>query len=155
MRLVVLLGGWLLAGLALSAPAGMVDRDAVFARAREIAAAMLPDVAAGDLAGFRIAYVLTLLPTGNPEGGFEVDLLLRSSRSVMPAEDVITVAEDTENMLRLESLLRGAAQAWHYRTVRVRFAETGAAAPTAEFSSLLLNRDPELPPEAAGDLPPQ
>ncbi len=144
MRQVVLLGGWLLAGLALSAPAGLVDRDAVFARAREIAVATLPGVTAADLDGFRIAYVLALLETGNPEGGFEVDLLVRSSRSVVAAPDVISVVDDTQDRLRLESLLQDAEQAWHYRTVRVRFAETGDAAPAAEFSSLLLNRDPEL-----------
>ena len=144
MRQVVLLGCWLLAGLALSAPVGLVDRDAVFARAREIAVATLPGVTAADLDGFRITYVLALLETGNPEGGFEVDLLVRSSRSVVAAPDVISVVDDTQDRLRLESLLQDAEQAWHYRTVRVRFAETGTAAPAAEFSSLLLNRDPEL-----------
>ena len=147
MRHFMLLGGWLMAGLALSAPAGLVDREAVFARAREIAVATLPEVAAGDLAGFRIAYALTLLETGSPAGGFEVDLLLRSSRSVVAAADVIAAAQDAENRLRLESLLQGAAQAWHYRTVRVRFAETGDRVPTVDFSSLLLNRDPELSPQ--------
>jgi len=139
-----------LAGIALctflcAAPAmaQFVDREAVFARAREIATAALPGVEDADLAPFRIVYGLTLLETGDPAGSFEVDLLIRSSREVLAAREVISAANDAEAAARLESLLAGVEYAWHYRTVRVRFAEQGDAAPSAEFSTLLLNRDPE------------
>jgi hypothetical protein len=123
--------------------AQLIDREAVFARARDIAAATLPGVESADLAPFQIAYGLTLLDTGDPNGSFEVDLLIRSSREVLPAKEVISAAPDAEAAARLESLLAGVDYAWHYRTVRVRFAEQGDAAPSAEFSTLLLNRDPE------------
>jgi len=153
MRSVIACLGWLLAGLALAARPTLVDREAVFARARALAVATHPELAAEDLAGFRIAYVLTLLETGNPEGGFEVDLLLRSTRQELPAAEVIAAAGDAAAAQELRSLLQESAQAWHYRTVRVRFAETGAATAGTEFSTLLLNRDPERPPDPAG--PPQ
>ena len=129
------------------AVAQLVDREAVFARARE-AAATLEGVDPADLVPFRIAYHLTLLETGNPGGGFEVDLLLRSTRNVLPAAAVIAAADDGEAAARLESLLTGVEAAYHYRTVRVRFAELDDAPPTAAYSSLLLNRDPEAPAEA-------
>ena len=141
-----------LAGVALcaflcAAPAvaQLVDREAVFARAREIAAATLEGIEAVDLAPFRIGYSLTLIETGNPAGGFEVDLLLRSSRSVVPARKVIAAAPDAEAASRLGALLAGVELAYHYRTVRVRSAEQGDATPSAEFSTLLLNHDPESP----------
>jgi hypothetical protein len=127
--------------------AQLVDREAVFARARE-AAATLEGVDPADLVPFRIAYSLTLLETGNPGGGFEVDLLLRSSRSVLPSAEVIAAADDGAPAARLESLLAGVQVAYHYRTIRVRFAEQGDAAAAAEHSSLLLNRDPEAAAEA-------
>ena len=134
--------------LATPAAAQLIDRDAVFARAREVAAATLPGIESADLAPFRISYDLTLLETGDPAGRFEVDLLLRSSREVVPALEIISAAPDAEAASRLENLLAGVEFAYHYRTVRVRFAEQGEAAPTAEFSTLLLNRDPEPPAEA-------
>jgi len=144
-----------LAGIALcvclsAAPAvaQLVDREAVFARAREAAAATLEGVDPADLLPFRIAYHLTLLETGNPGGGFEVDLLLRSSRSVSPSAEVIAAADGPEAAARLESLLAGVEVAYRYRTIRVRFAELDDAPPTAAYSSLLLNRDPEAPAEA-------
>jgi hypothetical protein len=139
------LAGIVLGTLLCAAPATaqFVDREAVFVRARDIATATLPGIEAADLAPFRIAYGLTLLETGDPAGSFEVDLLIRSSREVLPAREVIAAAPDAEAAARLESLLAGAEYAWHYRTVRVRFAEQGDAAPAAEFSTLLLNRDPE------------
>lgn len=130
---------------AIPAAAQLVDREAVFARAWEIAAATLEGIEAVDLAPFRIDYSLTLTETGNPAGGFEVDLLLRSSRSVVPAREVIAAAPDVEAASRLGALLAGVELAYHYRTVRVRFAEQGDAPPSAEFSTLLLNHDPESP----------
>jgi len=141
----IVLGAFLAAA---SAAAQLIDRDAIFARAREVAVATLPNVEVTDLAPFQIAYDLTLLETGSPAGGFEVALLLRSSREVVPVLDIISAAPDAEAASRLESLLAGVEFAYHYRTVRVRFAEQGEAAPAAEFSTLLLNRDPERPAEA-------
>lgn len=141
MRLAGIVLGTLLCASA--ATAELVDREAIFARARDIATATLPGVDGADLAPFRIAYGLTLLETGDPAGSFEVDLLIRSSREVLAARDVISAAPDAEAAARLGKLLAGAEQAWHYRTVRVRFAEQGDAAPVAEFSTLLLNRDPD------------
>ena len=142
MRLV----GMALGALLCAAPAmaGLVDRETVFARASEIATATLPGVEGADLAPFHIAYGLTLLETGDPAGGFEVDLLIRSSREVVPARDVISAAPDAEAAARLGLVLAGVEYAYHYRTVRVRFAEQGDSAPSAEFSTLLLNRDPEM-----------
>ena len=139
------MAGIALGALLFAAPAWaqLVDRAAVFARARDIAMATLPGVDGADLVPFRIAYDLTLLETGDPAGGFEVDLLVRSSREVLAAQEVISAAPDAEAAARLGQLLAGVDQAWHYRTVRVRFAEQGDAAPAAEFSTLLLNRDPE------------
>lgn len=139
------LAGFVLGALLCAAPATaqFVDREAVFARARDIAAASLPGLESADLAPFRIGYGLTLLETGDPAGSFEVDLLIRSSREVLPAREVIAAAPDAQAAARLESLLAGVEYAWHYRTVRVRFAEQGDAAPAAEYSTLLLNRDPE------------
>lgn len=67
------------------AAAQFIDRDAVFTRAREVAAASLPGVESADLVPFQIAYDLTLLETGNPAGGFGVALLLTSSREVLAA----------------------------------------------------------------------
>jgi hypothetical protein len=128
------------------AAAQFIDRDAVFTRAREVAAASLPGVESADLAPFQIVYDLTLLETGVPAGGFEVALLLRSSREILPAREVISVAPDAEAAARLELLLTGVEYAYHYRTVRVRFAEQGDAPPSAEFSTLLLNRDPDAGP---------
>lgn len=139
----IALGAFLVAA---SAAAQLIDRDAVFARAREVAVAALVGVASADLAPFRIDYELTLLETGAPAGGFEVDLLLRSSREVIPARDVVSAAPDAAAAARLENLLAGVEFAYHYRTVRVRFAEQGEAPPAAEFSTLLLNRDPEAGP---------
>jgi hypothetical protein len=141
----IVLGAFLAAD---PAAAQFIDRDAVFARAREVAAVTLPGIKSADLAPFRISYDLTLLETGDPAGGFEVDLLLRSSREVVPALEIISAAPDTEAASRLENLLAGVEFAYHYRTVRVRFTEQGEAAPSAEFSTLLLNRDPEPPAEA-------
>lgn len=141
MRLAGIVLGALLCAAA--AVAQLVDRGAIFARARDIAVATLPGVESADLAPFRIGYGLTLLASGDPAGSFEVDLLIRSSREVLPAREVIAAAPDAEAAVRLESLLAGVEYAWHYRTVRVRFAEQGDAAPAAEFSTLLLNRDPE------------
>jgi len=46
---------------------------------------------------------------------------------------------------RTGALLAGVELAYHYRTVRVRSAEQGDATPSAEFSTLLLNHDPESP----------
>lgn len=139
------LAGIMLGALFCAAPAmaELLDRGAVFARAREIAATTLPGVESADLAPFQIAYGLTLLETGDPDGSFEVDLLIRSSREVLPAREVIAAATDAGAAARLESLLAGVDNAFHYRTVRVRFAEQGNTAPQAEFSTLLLNRDPE------------
>ena len=128
------------------AVAQLIDRDAVFTRAREVAAATLPGVESADLAPFRIAYDLTLLETGLPAGGFEVALLLKSSREVLAAREVIAAAPDAESAARLETLLAGTESAWHYRTIRVRFPEQGDAPPAAEFSTLLLNRDPDAGP---------
>ena len=139
------LAGIVLGILLCAAPAmaQLVNREAVFARARDVATAKLPGVEGADLAAFQIAYGLTLLETGDPDGSFAVDLLIRSSREVLPAKEVISAAPDAQAAARLESLLAGVEQAWHYRTVRVHFAEQGDAAPSAEFSTLLLNRDPE------------
>jgi len=142
------LAGIVLGAFLAAAPAAaqLIDRDAVFARAREVAAATFPDVEVADLAPFQIAYDLTLLETGSPAGGFEVLLLLRSSREVVAALDIISAAPDAEAAARLENLLTGVEFAYHYRTVRVRFTEQGEAAPAAEISTLLLNRDPEAGP---------
>lgn len=139
------LSGILLGVVLIAAPAAaqLIDRDAVFARARAVAVGTLPGIDGADLAPFRIAYDLTLLETGNPTGGFEVTLLLRSSREVLAASQVVAAAPDAESAQRLETLLAGAGFAWHYRTVLVRFPEQGDAPPTAEFSTLLLNRDPD------------
>ncbi len=144
------LAGFALCAIVCAAPAAaqLMDREAVFARASEIAAATLPGVETADLVPFRIGYDLTLLATGNPAGGFEVDLLLRSSREVLPAQEIIAAARDAEAASRLKVLLADVEFAYHYRTVRVRFAEQGDAAPSAEFSTLLLNRDPESPAKA-------
>jgi hypothetical protein len=139
----IVLGAFLAAA---PATAQLIDRDAVFARAREVAAATLPDVEVADLDPFQIAYDLTLLETGSPAGGFEVVLLLRSSREVVPALDIISAAPDADAASRLENQLAGVEFAYHYRTVRVRFTEQGEAAPAAEYSTLLLNRDPEAGP---------
>ena len=128
---------------AVPAAAQFIDRDAVFARAREIAAAALPGVESADLAPFQIAYDLTWLETGNPAGGFEVALLLRSSREVLAAQEVIAAAPDADAAAKLETLLAGAEFAYHYRTIRVRFVEQGDAPAAAEYSTLLLNRDPD------------
>lgn len=138
------------------AAAQLVDRETIFAQARAIAACALAGVETADLALFRIAYSLTLLETGNPHGGFEVDMLLRSSRSVVPAQEVVAAAPDAELRSGLEALLAGVEFAYHYRTVRVRFAELGDEPSSAAFSTLLLNRDPgpaveELSSEAAPD----
>lgn len=142
------LAGIVLGALLAAAPstAQLIDRDAVFARAREIATATFPGVEAAELAPFQIAYDLTLLETGTPAGGFEVTLLLRSSREVLAAKEIIAAAPDAESAARLETLLAVAEFAWHYRTVRVRFPEQGDGPPVAEFSTLLLNRDPETGP---------
>ena len=139
------LAGIVLGALLCTAPAAaqFLDREAVFARARDVAVATLPGVVGADLAPFHIAYGLTLLETGDPAGSIEVDLLIRSSREVLPAREVIAAAPDPDASARLESLLAGVEYAYHYRTVRVRFPEQGDAAPAAEFSTLLLNRDPE------------
>lgn len=139
------LAGILLGVVLLAAPAAaqLIDRDAVFERAREVAATSLPGVEIADLAPFQIAYDLTLLETGNPAGVFEVTLLLKSSREVLDAREVVAAAPDAESAARLETLLSGAGFAWHYRTIRVHFPERGDAPATAEFSTLLLNRDPE------------
>ena len=144
----ILLEAAVLAGILFATPAAaqLIDREAVFARAREVAVVSLPGVEGADLAPFQIAYGLTLLETGNPAGGFEVTLLLRSSREVLGTREVIAAAPDAESAARLETLLAGAGSAWHYRTVRVRFPEQGDARAAAEFSTLLLNRDPELQP---------
>ena len=133
--------------LMLCAPAAaqLVDRKEVFALAAEIASTTLTDVEAADLSPFRIGYELTLLETGNPAGGFEVDLLLRSTRRVLSAREVVSASPDAESAARIEALLAGGEFAYHYRTIRVRFVEQGDAPPAAEFSSLLLNRDPEAP----------
>ena len=95
-----------------------------------------------------------------PGGAFEVDLLVRSSRPVLPAPEVIAAADGAEAAARLESLFAGVGFAYHYRTIRVRFPERGDAAPSAACSSLLLNRDPEPPGEGVSspdtrDRPPQ
>ena len=151
----ILLEGVVLAGILFATPAAaqMIDREAIFARACEVAVVSLPGVEGADLAPFQIVYGLTLLETGNPAGGFEVTLLLKSSREVLDTREVIAAAPDAESAARLETLLAGASFAWHYRTVRVRFPEQGDAPATGEFSTLLLNRDPEV--TAAGvSLPP-
>jgi len=149
----IALGAFLVAA---SAAAQLIDRDVVFARAREVAVAALPDVAGADLAPFQIAYDLTLIETGSPAGEFQVTLLLRSSREVVPALDIISAAPDAAAAARLEDLLAGAEFAFHYRTVRVRFAEQGNTVPSAEFSTLLLNRDPEAGPAGVSSrLPPE
>ena len=149
----IALGAFLVAA---SAAAQLIDRDAVFARAREIAVAALPGVEAADLAPFHIAYDLTLLETGDPAGPFEVVLLQRSSREALAAKEVIAAAPDAESAARLETLLAGTESAWHYRTIRVRFAEQGDTVPSAEFSTLLLNRDPEAGPAGVSSrLPPE
>jgi hypothetical protein len=139
----IALGAFLFAA---PAAAQFIDRDAVFTRAREIAAASLPGVESVDLVPFQIAYDLTLLETGNPAGGFEVALLFASSREVLAAREIIAAAPDAESAARLETLLAGAEFAYHYRIIRVRFPEQGDTPPAAEFSTLLLNRDPDTGP---------
>ncbi len=137
---------WLLAAWLAAQPLAaseLADPEAIFARARAIAAQELPGVAAADLAGFRIAYALTRLETGDPDGSFEVDLLLRSSRSVLAADEVIAATSDTAAAARLRQLLAGTERAWYYRTVRVRFSAGVDAAAEAGYSTVLLNRDPE------------
>ncbi len=128
---------------AAAAEAELVNRDAIFARAQDIAAAALPDAERADLALFYIAYDLSLLETGNPAGGFEVVLLLKSSREVLKAREVIAAAPDAEAAARLEKLLDGAELAYHYRTVRVNFPELEDEPASASYSGLLLNRDPD------------
>ncbi len=142
-----------LAGIALgivlfAAPAAaqFIDRDAVFARAREIATEALPGVESSDLMPFHVGYELTLLETGNPSGGFDVVLLLRSSREALAASDVIAAAPDAEAAARLGKLLAGAEFAYHYRTIHVRFPERGDEPGAAGYSTLLLNRDPDAEP---------
>lgn len=146
MRQALWLGIMFCIGLqAAAANAQLVDREAIFARARAVAAATLDGVNVGDLAPFRIAYSLTLLGTGNPHGGFEVDLLLGSSRSTLPAREVIAAAPDADTQARLEDLLANVELAYYYRSVRVRFAEQDGPPAAAEYSTVLLNGDPEVP----------
>ena len=123
------------------AAADLLDQEAVFARARELAVAEA-SVADADLLPFRIAYEATRLGTGDPAGTFEVDLLLRSTRSVVPAADVIAAA-DPEAVARLKALLRGSKSAWHYQTVRVRFRSAGDPQADVQLTTTLLNEDPE------------
>lgn len=130
----------------------LLDRDAVFARAQLLAAALLPETAAERLVPFSIDYRLTLLPTGRPDGAFEVNLLIASTRSVVPRADLLAAAEAAERA-RLEGLLADAPQGYFYRTVKLRFAERGEHAPEAEFDTILLNRDPESPPATAPESP--
>lgn len=135
----------LTAGLLLAAPlaAGdLLDQESVFARARELAVAEA-GVADADLLPFRISYEATRLETGDPAGSFEVDLLLRSSRSVVPAADVIAAAADPAAAARLKALLRGSKSAWHYQTVRVRFRSAGDTQADVQLTTTLLNEDPE------------
>lgn len=137
--------------LALALPAAqadavLVDRQAVFARAQAIAAARLPELAAEQLLPFAIDYRLTLLETGRPEGAFEVDLLIASSRAVIAAPDLIAAAADAAEAARFEKLLAGAATAFFYEIVKLRFAETAGYPEEASRSTILLNRDPEAPP---------
>lgn len=143
---------FLLASLLVAVSAGaladapLVDRDAVFARARAIAAAQLPETAGERLLPFAIEYRLTLLETGRPEGAFEVDLLIAGSRSVIPAAELIAAAPEAAEKARLEQLLAGVTSGYFYRTVKARFPETGENAPAAVLSTILLNRDPEATP---------
>ena len=135
----------LTAALLVAAPvaaAELLDQESVFARARELAIAEA-GVADADLLPFRISYEATRLETGDPAGTFEVDLLLRSSRSVVPAADVIAAAPDPAAASRLKALLRGSKSAWHYQTVRVRFRPTGNPQPDVQLTTTLLNDDPE------------
>ncbi|MFZ2508017.1 MAG: hypothetical protein WAW79_06075 [Steroidobacteraceae bacterium] len=128
---------------AAAADAELVNRDAIFTRAQDVAAVALPDAERGDLALFYIAYDLTLLETGNPVGSFEVVLLLKSSREVLKAREVIAAAPDAEAAARLAELLDGAELAYHYRTIRVNFPELENEPASASYSALLLNRDPD------------
>lgn len=120
----------------------LLDQESVFARARELAVARA-GVEAADLLPFRISYEATRLETGDPAGTFEVDLLLRSSRNVVPSADVIEAAGHTERAAELKALLRGSKSAWHYRMVRVRFRAGDRPAPDVELTTTLLNSDPE------------
>ena len=140
MRLVLLTAA-LLAAAPLAA-ADLLDQEAVFARARELAVteAGVPD---SDLLPFRITYEASRLDTGDPVGTFDVDLLLRSSRSVLPAAEVIGAAEDADAAARLKALLRGSKHAFHYRTVHVRFRAGGKPDPDVQLTTTLLNSDPE------------
>ncbi len=144
MRLAGILLGYILS--VAPAAAQLVDRDAVFERAVAVAAVALPDLEPADLALFHIGYDLTLLESGNPAGAFEVVLLLKSSREVLAAQDVIAAAADTEAAARLGELLAATDFAWHYRTIHVHFPETADEAISAEYSTLLLNRDPDAAP---------
>ncbi len=128
------------------AEAPLVDRQAVFARAQAIAVARLPELAAERLLPFAIDYRLTLLETGRPEGAFEVDLLVASTRAMIAAPDLAAAAADAEEAARFEKLLAGADTAYFYEIVKLRFAETGARPDEASRSTILLNRDPESPP---------
>ena len=98
------------------AAADLLDQEAVFARARELAVA--------------------------EAGVADADLLLRSTRSVVPAADVIAAAEP-EAVARLKALLRGSKSAWHYQTVRVRFRSAGDPQADVQLTTTLLNEDPE------------
>jgi hypothetical protein len=142
---VALFGVALLAGPA-RADAPLIDRQAVFARAQAIALARLPELAAERLLPFAIDYRLTLLETGRPEGAFEVDLLIAGSRALIAAPDLVAAAADAEEVARFEKLLAGAATAYFYEIVKLRFAETGERPDEASRSTILLNRDPESPP---------
>ena len=140
MRLALLTAA-LLAAAPLAA-ADLLDQESVFARARELAVTEA-GVDAADLLPFRISYEATRLDTGDPRGTFEVDLLVRSSRSVLRAREVIEAAGETEAAARLKGLLRGSDSAWHYQTVRVRFRASGRPEPDVQITTTLLNRDPE------------
>lgn len=140
MRLALLTAG-LLAAAPLAA-ADLLDQEAVFARARELAVTEA-GVEAADLLPFRIAYEASRLDTGDPAGTFDVDLLIRSSRSVLPADEVISAAEDPAAAARLKALLRGSKNAFHYRTVHVRFRAAGKPRPDVQLTTTLLNSDPE------------
>ena len=135
----------LTAALLVAAPLAateLLDQESVFARARELAVREA-GVADADLLPFRISYEATRLGTGDPDGTFEVDLLLRSSRSVVPAADVIAAAPDAVAASRLKALLRGSKTAWHYQTVRVRFRRAGDPQADVQMTTTLLNEDPE------------
>ena len=146
MRVAILAALWLGPVLGAVADDPYVDREAVFARAAALALDQL-EVDSADLQPFSIHYGLTLLETGYPEGMFVVTLLLRSTREISGAASLDPEGFAGQDPEAVERMFRDADDVFNYRTVVVTFPEGGEPA-LAEFSSVALNADPDVPAAA-------